>query len=114
VSHDDYGDNYDRIFGKTQDRVEPEPETKGETMNTCPCTTVGQLKKMLSDLPSRLEDTPVFVHIAAEGGWAVSPVKPQVGRHSEDKMVLLAADLPDELEHYDECDPPVPPLRVLK
>jgi hypothetical protein len=112
VSRDAYSDNYDRIFGKTADKVEPEPETKGETMNTCPCTTVRQLKKMLNDLPSRLDDTSVFVHIAAEDGWATGPIKPMIGRTDGDKFVLLSTELPDELECY--ADDELPPLRVVK
>jgi hypothetical protein len=112
VSRNDYGNNYDRIFGQGQSKPDSESGQKeGETMN-CPCTTVRQLRKMLDDLPTRLDDTPVFVHIAAEDGWATAPIKPQIGRHSEDKIVLLATDLPDELEVYDECDPPV--LTVVK
>jgi hypothetical protein len=114
VSRSDYGDNYDRIFGKTKDKVEPEPETKGETMDSHPATTVGQLKKMLADLPDRLDEAAVLVHIAAEKGWATGPIKPMVGRTSSDTFVLLSTELPDELEEYAEEGDEVPPLHVVK
>jgi hypothetical protein len=111
VSRDDYSDNYDRIFGSKQDK--PEPEPKGETMDFHPATTVGQLKKMLADLPDRLDDAAVLVHIAAEEGWATGPIKPMVGRANGDAFVLLSTDLPDELEGYADEDEP-PPLHVVK
>jgi len=77
-------------------------------------TTVAQLKKMLGELPNRLEDVPVFVHVAAEDGWAMAALKPQVGRTSSDSFVLLAVDLPDELEEYASDEEELPPLRVIK
>jgi hypothetical protein len=112
VSRQTYADNYDRIFGKTTNKFEPEHEQEGGTMNDSTCTTVRQLKKMLSDLPERLEDVPVFAHVAGEDGWAISAIKPMVGRSSEDKFVLLSTTLPDELQQY--FDEELPPLRVVK
>lgn len=101
VTRDNYGDNYDRIFAQGQGDAEPEP-TEPEERCGVPCATVRQLQKMLGDLPERLRDTPVFVHIAAEGGWATAPLRPQVGRHSCDEVVLLSVALPDMLEEYDD------------
>lgn len=113
VTRDAYSDNYDRIFGSKQDKPEPEPETKGEPMDLHPATTVKQLKKMLSDLPGRLDDAAVLVHIAAEEGWATGPVKPMIGRSDGDTFVLLSTELPNDLEEYaDEQE--LPPLHVVK
>jgi hypothetical protein len=86
---------------------------KGEPVTTTTTATVRQLKKMLDELPARLEDVPIFAHIAADDGWAISAIRPQVGRSSDDKFVLLSTTLPDELEQYEEVEE-LPPLRVIK
>lgn len=62
--------------------------------------TVATLKRMLNDLPTRLDEAPVNVHVAARDGWALVPLKPQIGRASEDAFVALSCALPDDLEEY--------------
>jgi len=64
--------------------------------------TVKQLKKMLDDMP---DDAIVGVHVAAKDGWAAPPIKPFIGQTDDGKVVLLVADLPDELKPYADDEP---------
>lgn len=72
-----------------------------------PTITVASLIAMLKDLPpGKTALSPVYVHVAAKDGWAMVPLKSQVGRATNDAFILLAVDLPCALEDYaPESDP---------
>ena len=63
---------------------------------------VSELIRLLGELDG---DMPVYAHITADSGWACVPVLPQVGRAydpAEGAFALLAVNLPDTLEEYEE------------
>lgn len=76
--------------------------------------TVRQLRQMIADLPNRLDESHVLVHIAAAEGWAASHLRPRVGRSSDDSFVMLSTTLPDDLEQYFDEEQQATPLRVVK